>query len=613
MASPDFLNTLGDAMGNVYAATHDRLLVNLARHFKYVASGRYEDVGASFRYQARMLAAIGQVTSESLDIIMDMYGGAGQAQRDMLAAAILDSVAEAGEEYRRAVALGLMGEPPPPVAPHQMQTFQLYYRQSMDRLNLVNTAMLESTQAAYRRTVADVVNRLNRVQGILNESTGEMIAGAEDFNKALRLATDALVKNGIAGFVDHAGRRWRPETYVSMDMRSTYHNASRAAFWEEQERWGVDLYLVSQHPGARPLCYPWQCKVISRTGAARDVTDADGNPVHVYAQGETSYGEPAGLFGINCGHQPLGFVPGVSRVPALIQDEAANAQTYALSQQHRALEREVRMARLRLAVEKARGGDREAVKARQNELRAAADRLQSFCDETGRKRRREREYMPVNADWPDPRTFDPADFPTATRDALTAYFKGGGAQNGGLTGGKKDGIIDVEVDEMTPCLRKVSTGELVETTIRRISPTRAMCKNWEFDWTRPERSGFEVYALRVKGDRAIQGMIAMKNDPTNLAVNVDIVESAPQNSPHNRLNTTGEKEYTGVGGHLFAEACRRSFEQGYDGFVYFKAKSRLVEYYERLLGAKLINAREHLMLIETKEALRLVERYYGGV
>lgn len=430
MANPDFLNTLGDAMGNVYAATHDRLLVNLARHFKYVAEGRYETVGASFRYQARMLADMGQVTSESVDIIMSQFEGADPALRATLEAAILDSVAEAGRELQRAAALGLLGPAPQPLAPHQMQTFQMYYRQSMDRLNLVNTAMLESTQEAYRQTVADVANRLSRVQGILNEATGEVIAGAEDFNRALRLATRQLVDNGITGFVDHRGRNWRPETYVAMDMRSTYHNASRAAFWEENERWGNDLYLVSQHPGARPLCYPWQCKVISRGDAARDVTDADGKTVHVYAQSETSYGEPAGLFGINCGHHPLGFVPGVSRVPALNQDEEANAQTYAESQQHRALERQLRQARLRLAVAKAQGADRETLGEAARKVTDANDELQAFCDETGRKRRREREYTPVKADWPDPTTFDPSQFPTSTRDALTAYFKGGGAQRG---------------------------------------------------------------------------------------------------------------------------------------------------------------------------------------
>ena len=431
MANPDFLNLLGDATANVYAATHDRLLINLARHFKYVAAGRYESVGSSFKYQARMLAAMGQVTRESMAIIMDMADAEGPAVQKMLEAAILDSVAGMEPHLIEAARRGLLTGTPEPVAlsPSTMQTFEVFHRQSMDKLNLVNTAMLESTREAYRRTVAAVANRISRVQGILNEATGDVIVGVDDFNRALRMATDQLVKNGITGFVDHRGGRWRPETYVAMDMRSTYHNASRAAFWEANERYGNDLYLVSQHPGARPLCYPWQCKVISRTDDERDVIDADGGPVHVYAQSETSYGQPAGLFGINCGHHPLAFVPGVSRVPKLMQDEAANAKVYAISQQHRALERELRQAKLALEVEKARGGDKAALKDCRDRVRDANNALQDYCDEHGRKRRREREYTPVDASWPDPSTFDPSEFPTATRDALMQYFQKGGAQN----------------------------------------------------------------------------------------------------------------------------------------------------------------------------------------
>ena len=155
----------------------------------------------------------------------------------------------------------------------------------------------------------------------------------------------------------------------------------------------------------------------------------------------------------------------------------------------------------------------------------------------------------------------------------------------------------IEVDEMTPRLRKNSTGELVDTTGRSISPTRATCKGWEFDWTKPERDGYQVFALYVKGERKIQGMIALKDDPGNFAINVDIVEAAPHN---------------GVGGHLFAEACRQSFEKGFDGYAYFTAKSNLIRHYEEALGAKLINPRDRVMLIESRAALALVQRYYGG-
>ena len=107
-------------------------------------------------------------------------------------------------------------------------------------------------------------------------------------------------------------------------------------------------------------------------------------------------------------------------------------------------------------------------------------------------------------------------------------------------------------------------------------------------------------------------MIAIKDDPDNYAMKIDIVEAAPQNNPHNQLNTSGIKAYNGVGGHLFAEACRQSFEKGYGGFVHFIAKSNLIHHYAETLGAELLNPKSRIMAIDGQAALALVKRYYGG-
>lgn len=425
MANPDFLDVLGDEMGRVYEACHDRLLINLARHFMFLKPG--EEPGGSFQYQARKLAEMGQVTRESVEIIRGMLKDADPALANSLEAAILDALADIEPELRKAAAAGLLGgEAPPEISPRTMGAFHLYYRQSADKLNLVNTVMLESTQDAYRETVSDIVNRMQRAQTIVDAATGEVVSGVESFNQVLKDAVRKLVATGITGFIDHSGRRWRPETYVAMDMRTTFHNVSRQAFWDRNEEYGNDLYLVSQHPGARPLCYPWQCKVISRQNNRRWVTDGAGNPVQVWAQDETSYGQPAGIFGVNCGHHPMLFVPGVTMVPELRQDEDENAKQYAESQQQRGLERDLRAARLKLEVEKARGADKQTVKEAREGVKRASEKLDEFCDETGRKRRREREYAPVNAKWPKPTT----DSPTAVRDALREYFEQGGMLSG---------------------------------------------------------------------------------------------------------------------------------------------------------------------------------------
>ena len=296
--SPEYLEKMGWAMAEVYGAVTDRLLINLAKYFPYIKSSK--EVQDLFTYQARMLAQMGQVSRESVDIITGSLAGADEALRDALEAAIMDALKNEEPALRKAAQQGLLrgaGVLPPELTPNQMQAFQAYYRQSADKLNLVNTVMLESTENAYRATVSDVVNRLSNTQGFLNVATGEVVTGVSTWNEAMHSAVAKMVENNLTGFVDHGGHRWTPEAYTAMDIRTTMFNTARAAVWEREDQYGADLYQVSSHNGARPLCYPWQGKVISRAGPPGITHDLDGNEVRVYSQEETSYGEAAGLFG----------------------------------------------------------------------------------------------------------------------------------------------------------------------------------------------------------------------------------------------------------------------------------------------------------------------------
>lgn len=178
-------------------------------------------------------------------------------------------------------------------------------------------------------------------------------------------------------------------------------NTARAAVFERMDEYNDDLYQVSHHDGARPLCYPWQGKVISRIDAARDVIDDQGNTVHVYAQSETSYGEPAGLFGINCGHYPIPFIPGFSRIRPPDQNEEQNEKEYAESQEQRRLERQLRYERRDLNVLKAQEASADEIKAQRIRVKNARDAIDQFCEETGRARRTSREQTPIQASWPE--------------------------------------------------------------------------------------------------------------------------------------------------------------------------------------------------------------------
>lgn len=133
-----------------------------------------------------------------------------------------------------------------------------------------------------------------------------------------------------------------------------------------------------------------------------------------------------------------------------------------------------------------------------------------------------------------------------------------------------------------------------------------MSEGWLFDWSVPHSNGYEIYELLIKGSEERQGLIALKHIRDQLYTHVDIVESAPMNRGKNGV-------YQGVGAHLFAIACKLSWNAGNEGFVQFKAKSNLVEHYRQTLNAQNIDAQN--MFIDSYAALALIKKYFseGGL
>ena len=78
-----------------------------------------------------------------------------------------------------------------------------------------------------------------------------------------------------------------------------------------------------------------------------------------------------------------------------------------------------------------------------------------------------------------------------------------------------------------------------------------------------------------------------------------------ENAPFNKGQS---KVYTGVAGNLVAYGCKLSFQRGHDGNISFLSKSQLVEHYEKTLGAFHFGGR--VMIIETKSALKLINKYF---
>jgi hypothetical protein len=82
---------------------------------------------------------------------------------------------------------------------------------------------------------------------------------------------------------------------------------------------------------------------------------------------------------------------------------------------------------------------------------------------------------------------------------------------------------------------------------------------------------------------------------------VHLVENAP-------FNVGSRKVYAGVAGNLMAFACKVSFQRGHAGNIAFISKTRLIDHYEKTIGARHFKGR--LMIVETGAAVKLINKYF---
>ncbi len=366
----------------VYAACVDKLLQNIARHFGKAALG----LEGSFDWDTFLLSEMGALTRENAQIIAETVGDASGMTRIALEQAMADALKRARPDLLAGVRNGILDAPDSMQMTQSMQNILRYYSaQASVQTNLVNTVMLSDSQNAMRRVVSTARESQQYLrdvaQGALNTATGEVVTGTSSAQAAIRGAIRQMAKAGIVGYRDKAGRLWSPEAYVSMDVRTTAGNVARAAVLQQNRDYGIDLVIVPVNRTARPGCAPFQGKIISMSGQRGYTTDRYGNRVPYISISDTTYGEPDGLFGINCHHTPPDpFVPGVSRQHD--KPESDVAENYQAQQNQRYLEREVKNAKREAACYNA-AGDTEAFAETAKAVKQKQAALKDYCERAG--------------------------------------------------------------------------------------------------------------------------------------------------------------------------------------------------------------------------------------
>jgi hypothetical protein len=226
-------------------------------------------------------------------------------------------------------------------------------------------------QLGYRITrYADDVYRSVTPQASIGQVLGALPKAAQ------QQAYNDLISRGVTGYTDANNRNWSLSAYVEMAVRTSSQRAYNVSHLARMQSLGIDLFTVTDDGHPCPLCAPWQGKILSAEPDSRaDATIAD-------ATG-------AGLFHPNCKHTLVAYFPGVTDIPTPHEWSAEDQTRYDNTQKQRALERDIRAAKLQLAG----AYDPEMRHQAEQKVRLAQQRMRDFIGLTGLNRNTRREQL----------------------------------------------------------------------------------------------------------------------------------------------------------------------------------------------------------------------------
>lgn len=203
---------------------------------------------------------------------------------------------------------------------------------TLDRTSAAHDAILRGTPDAYRAAIARV--------------TPGVLVGAMTRQEAAQRALWALTDQGITGFTDRAGRRWRLSSYVEMATRTAAQRAHTDAHLDRVRADGHRYVQVSDAPRECPRCTVWEGTVLAIDDAALGTVEVEsllGGTTAIVVAGTVAQARAAGLLHPNCRHALSPYLPGVT--PPLIPTRIVGG--YDAAQRQRQLERHIRAWRER--------------------------------------------------------------------------------------------------------------------------------------------------------------------------------------------------------------------------------------------------------------------------
>ena len=165
--------------------------------------------------------------------------------------------------------------------------------------------------------------------------------------------------------------------------------------------------------------------------------------------------------------------------------------------------------------------------------------------------------------------------------------------------------LGIEIDKLTNSIVNTISGDSFPTDVHPIikSDLKNVSKKngWHFNWANESKlKDRQVFKLTIRNNpEIIQGLLSISDYNDHFYLH--LIENSPFNLGKTKL-------YEGVSGNLFAFTCKISWDRGYQGFVSFTSKTKLVEHCEKFLGATHVGG--HKMIIFPQEALKLIKKYF---
>ena len=385
------LNDLEENVERIYIDMENELLLNIA---KKLEAGKPMEIDKWDEKNNRPLLGSGGVNEWQLERLKEL-NGLNEKNAKIIAKYSGKTLKEVNKVFAKAreigteadkgilelgVKAGILNEVNPETEEEVVKgVVSQAIREVLTTFNKQNNSLLASAGQEY----TDIVNKVS----------SQVMAGTKTVGKAMQEAVSQLAEKGLTGFTARNGAKWSPEAYTKMILKTNTQNTINRMQEERLALAGNDYIEISQHSGARPKCADAQGQIFSLSGNTEPIVDGRGKKIKVRSWSSSSYGEPDGILGINCGHSRHAFVPNISihRNDPIPKQE--NSKDYKERQRQRQYERAIRNKKREIAMLKEIGAEDDYIRIKTNKLKNYQKEYFAFLDKTGRTRIRGNEWI----------------------------------------------------------------------------------------------------------------------------------------------------------------------------------------------------------------------------